>query len=30
MKNLAIMGGLLILAANGPGAYSVDERSARA
>jgi putative oxidoreductase len=30
MKNLAIMGGLLILAANGPGAYSVDGRSARA
>lgn len=26
MKNLAIMGGLLILAANGPGAYSADER----
>ena len=30
LKNLAIMGGLLILAANGPGAYSVDERSAKA
>jgi putative oxidoreductase len=27
LKNLAIMGGLLILAANGPGAYSLDERS---
>jgi putative oxidoreductase len=30
MKNLAIMGGLLILAANGPGAYSVDEPVAKA
>jgi putative oxidoreductase len=30
MKNLAIMGGLLILAANGPGAYSVDERTTKA
>ena len=30
LKNLAIMGGLLILAANGPGAYSVDERSTKA
>jgi putative oxidoreductase len=27
LKNLAIMGGLLILAANGPGAYAVDARS---
>lgn len=26
LKNLAIMGGLLILAENGPGAYSVDPR----
>jgi putative oxidoreductase len=26
MKNLAIMGGLLILAANGAGGYSVDSR----
>jgi putative oxidoreductase len=30
LKNLAIMGGLLLLAANGPGAYSVDERAAKA
>ena len=29
LKNLGIMGGLLILAANGPGAYSVDARRAR-
>jgi putative oxidoreductase len=28
MKNLAIMGGLLILAANGAGAYSVDSSRA--
>jgi|ERR1700690_1227212 putative oxidoreductase len=28
MKNMAIMGGLLILAANGPGAYSVDSSRA--
>jgi putative oxidoreductase len=27
LKNLAIMGGLLILAANGPGRYSLDARS---
>ena len=27
MKNLAIMGGLLILAANGAGGYSVDART---
>jgi putative oxidoreductase len=27
MKNLAIMGGLLILAANGAGGYSVDARA---
>jgi putative oxidoreductase len=29
MKNLAIMGGLLLLAANGPGRYSFDARSTR-
>lgn len=28
MKNVAILGGLLLLAAAGPGAYSVDERKA--
>lgn len=26
MKNLAIAGGLLLLAANGPGAYALDNR----
>jgi putative oxidoreductase len=30
MKNLAIAGGFLILAANGAGAWSVDARRARA
>jgi putative oxidoreductase len=30
LKNLAIMGGLLLLAAYGPGAYSLDERKAAA
>jgi putative oxidoreductase len=30
MKNLAIMGGLLLLAASGPGERSVDSRAARA
>jgi putative oxidoreductase len=30
MKNLAIMGGLLILQAMGPGAYAVDSRTANA
>jgi len=29
MKNLAIMGGLLMMAANGPGLWSVDERCCR-
>jgi putative oxidoreductase len=30
MKNVAIMGGLLFLAAFGPGAYSLDARQAKA
>ncbi|HUJ33509.1 MAG TPA: DoxX family protein [Candidatus Acidoferrum sp.] len=30
MKNLAIMGGLLLLAANGAGGYSVDSSKAKA
>jgi putative oxidoreductase len=30
LKNLAIMGGLLVLAANGPGSYSIDERAVKA
>lgn len=30
LKNLAIMGGLLLLAGTGPGAHSVDERKATA
>ena len=30
LKNLAIMGGLLFLAAFGPGAYSIDNRGAAA
>jgi len=30
LKNLAIMGGLLILAANGAGGYSVDSSAAKA
>ena len=30
LKNVAIMGGLVILAANGPGPYSVDHSRARA
>jgi len=30
LKNMAIMGGLLILAANGPGPYSIDERAVKA
>jgi putative oxidoreductase len=30
LKNLAIMGGLAILAANGPGPYSVDHSRAKA
>jgi putative oxidoreductase len=29
-KNVAIMGGFLLLAANGPGRYSIDERKAPA
>jgi putative oxidoreductase len=29
LKNLAIMGGLLVLAANGAGAHSVDARANR-
>jgi putative oxidoreductase len=29
LKNLGIMGGLLILAANGPGAYSLDARTSK-
>jgi putative oxidoreductase len=30
LKNVAIMGGLVILAANGPGPYSVDHSRAKA